>query len=95
MWEDVVGKGIGRRRDFGSVGKKRERTQRNKHKHIERVRDSKKHGKAKMQRETDLKAKTEAESVRNSEKGLKTETHRGVQRDRDPQGNNRKHTFST
>ena len=63
MWEDVVGKGIGRRRDFGSVGKKRERTQRNKHKHIERVRDSKKHRKAKTQRETDLKAKTEA--VRN------------------------------
>ena len=45
--------------------------------------------------ETDLKAKTDAGSVKSSEESLKTESHREGQRDRDTRGNNRRQAFST
>lgn len=82
MWEDVVGTISKRRREFGSVGKKREGTQRNKDKHVKRVRDSVRNTGKQRCSKKDLKAKTEAERVRNLEKSPKTETHREVQRQR-------------
>ena len=58
------------------IGQK-ERTQRDRDEHIERVRESK-NRKVKMERETKrnrpLETKTDPESGRNSEKNLKTET---------------------
>lgn len=81
MWEDVVGTISKRRREFGSVGKKREGTQRNKDKHVKSQNSVRNTGKQRCSKK-DLKAKTDAERVRNLEKSPKTETHREVQRQR-------------
>ena len=83
VWEDVVGTGS-KRIEFGSMGKKRERTQRNKDKHIKR--DSMKHRKAKVQRERPKSEDRcregqkfrEKPKDRNSERCKETETHREI-----------------
>lgn len=78
VWKDVVGT-VSKR---VCVNGQKERTQRNKDKHIKRVRDSVKHRKAKVQRER-LKSEDrcregqkfrEKPKDRNSERGAKRDT---------------------
>ena len=81
VWEDVVGTGSKRR---VWVNGKKERTQRNKDKHIKR--DSMKHRKAKVQRERPKSEDRcregqkfrEKPKDRNSERCKETETHREI-----------------
>lgn len=89
VWKDVVGT-VSKR---VCVNGQKERTQRNKDKHIKRVRDSVKHRKAKVQRER-LKSKDRCrEGQKFREKPKDRNSERGAKRD--TQGNNRKHAFST
>lgn len=76
-----------KKRVWVSGQKEKERTQRNRDKHIQTVRDSKKNRKAKMQRErqkeTDVETKIDPESVRekpkdrNLQRGVKNQRYTG------------------